>query len=109
MRVLLDECVPRKLRRDLPGHEVRTVVEAGWGGTKNGALLRRAKGQFDALLTVDANMEYQQNMAVLPIAVIVLHAFSNDIRVLRELMPQVRDLLPGIEPGLLYHVSLGDE
>jgi hypothetical protein len=70
------------------------VVEAGWGGTRNGALLRRAEGELDVLLTVDANMEYPQNMANLPIAVIVLHTFSNDIRALRELMPQVRDLLP---------------
>ena len=53
MRVLLDECVPRALRNDIPGHEVRTVAEAGWAGVKNGELLRLAAAAFDVLITVD--------------------------------------------------------
>lgn len=105
MRVLLDECLPRKLRRELPGHEVRTVVEAGWGGTKNGALLQRAAGEVDVFLTVDSNLEYQQNPAALPLPVVILSAYSNDIDVLRPLMPQVRSLLPSLEPGRVYHVA----
>lgn len=105
MRVLLDECMRRKLRHELPDHEVRTVVEMGWGGTKNGALLRRAAGEFDVLLTVDSNMEYQQDAAALPIAVVVLVVFSNDINVMRPLMPQVRALLPRLERGRLHPVG----
>src|SRR4051812_40076386 len=62
----------------------------GWGGTKNGALLLRAAGEFDVLLTVDSNMEFQQNLAILPLAVVVLVAVKNDIELLRPLMPQVR-------------------
>ena len=62
MRVLLDECVPRALRDDIPGHEVKTVAEVGWAGVKNGELLRLAAGQFDLLLTVDRSLEYQQNL-----------------------------------------------
>lgn len=57
MRVLLDECVPRQLRRELPGHDVRTVQEMGWTGTENGALLHLANGRFDVLLTVDQRIE----------------------------------------------------
>ena len=53
MRLLLDECVPKRLKRELPGHEVRTVQDMGWAGIKNGALLALADGQFDTLLTVD--------------------------------------------------------
>jgi hypothetical protein len=53
MRVLLDECVPRGLRRELPGHEVKTVAEAGWAGVKNGELLQLAARQFDLFLTID--------------------------------------------------------
>lgn len=87
---------------------MRTVSEMGWSGTKNGALLRRAGGEFDVLLTVDSNMEFQQNITDLPITVIVLVAYSNDVNVLRPLMPQVRQLLPAIEPGRLYHVSSVD-
>lgn len=105
MRVLLDECVPRKLRRELPGHEVRTVVEMGWDGTKNGALLRRAAGEFDVLLTVDSNLEHQQDRSALPIAVVVLIAFSNAADILRPMMPAVRDVLAGLEPGRLYRVG----
>lgn len=73
---------------------MRTVPEMGWSGTKNGALLWRAGAEFDVLLTVDSNMELQQNMEDLPIAVVVLVAYSNDVDVLRPLMPQVRELLP---------------
>jgi hypothetical protein len=97
--------MPRKLRRELADHEVRTVVEMGWGGTKNGALLSRAAGEFDVLLTVDSNLEYQQHTANLPIPVVVLTAFSNDIDLLRPLMPRVRELLPELQPGRLYRVG----
>lgn len=106
MRVLLDECTPRKLRVELTEHEVRTVPEMGWSGTKNGALLRRASADFDVLLTVDSNMEYQQNLADLPLSIIVLIAHSNDVDVLRPLMPQVRELLPTIEMGRIYRIGL---
>ena len=57
MRVLLDECLPRALRRELPGHEVKTVGEAGWAGVTNGELLKLAAGHFDVLLTVDRSLE----------------------------------------------------
>jgi hypothetical protein len=74
MRVLLDECVPRGLRNDIPGHEVTTVAEVGWAGVKNGELLRRAAGKFDLLITIDRNLEYQQNFEGLSLALIVVHA-----------------------------------
>jgi hypothetical protein len=64
MRVLLDECVPRALRNDIPGHEVRTVADIGWAGVKNGELLRLAAAEFDLLITVDRNLEYQQSSRV---------------------------------------------
>ena len=104
MRVLLDECVPRALRRDLPGHEVKTVAEAGWAGVKNGALLRLAEKLFDVLLTVDRNLEYQQNFTGVSIAVVVIHVQSNDIDVLRPLMPAVVDAMFKAKPGAVTHV-----
>lgn len=104
MRVLLDECFPRALRAELPGHEVKTVAEAGWAGVKNGALLGLAATRFDVLLTVDRNLEYQQNFSGLTIAVVVVDAPSNDIEVLRPLMPQVRDALQRARPGVVTHV-----
>jgi len=105
VRVLLDECLPRQLAKELPEHEVRTVREVGWASTQNGALLRRAGEVFDVLVTADSNIEHQQNTATLPIAVIVMISYSNDVDVLRLLIPQLRELLPAVEPGRLYHVG----
>ena len=57
MRILLDECVPRPLRRELPGHDVRTIRDMGWAGRKNGELLGlMARVGFEVLLTVDQNL-----------------------------------------------------
>ncbi len=75
MRLLLDESVPVRLRRPLPSHSVKTVIEMGWGGVKNGALLALATNEFDAFLTVDKNIPHQRNVANLPVAVIVLEAY----------------------------------
>src|ERR1700730_5442902 len=99
MRVLLDECVPRALRKELVGHEVSTVAEAGWAGVKNGELLQLAAGQFDLLLTVDRSLEYQQNFAGLTHAVIVVHAPSSEVDVLRPWMPAVLAAISEIKPG----------
>ncbi|HKP12117.1 MAG TPA: DUF5615 family PIN-like protein [Blastocatellia bacterium] len=72
MKVLLDECVTRKLKRELIGHDVSTVDEAGMKGLKNGNLLRAASGRFDVLVTVDRSLPYQQNIKSFNIAVLVL-------------------------------------
>ena len=104
MRVLLDECVPRALQKELPGHEVKTVAEAGWAGVKNGALLQLAAKEFDVLLTVDRNLEYQQNFTGVSIAVVVIHAQSNDIVLLRPLMSAVLDAMFKAKPGAVTHV-----
>jgi len=63
MRILLDESLPRSLAQELSDHEVQTVQSRGWAGLKNGELLRLASAEFQALLTGDQNLEYQQNMA----------------------------------------------
>jgi predicted nuclease of predicted toxin-antitoxin system len=104
MRVLLDECVPRGLREQLPGHEVKTVAESGWSGVKNGELLRLAAQRYDVLITVDRNLEYQQNFFGAEIAVIVIHAPSNDIAVLQPLMPRVLEAIPGAPRGKVTNV-----
>ena len=77
MRILLDESLPRPLTKLLTGHEVRTVTELRWTGLKNGALLTRAANSFDVLLTADQNIEFQQNLIKLPVAVVVLVADTN--------------------------------
>lgn len=105
MRLLLDECVPRRLKSDLTGHRVLTVREAGWAGIKNGALLRVATGRFDALGTVDQGIEYQQNLAGLQIALVIIVAPSNDIDDLRPLVPAVLQALTSVQLGTSLRVG----
>ena len=104
MRLLLDECVPKRLKRELPGHEAKTVQDMGWAGIKNGALLRLADGQFDALVTVDQGIEYQQNLSGLSISVVVMVAPSNDVDDLRPLLPSVERALASARPGEIMRV-----
>jgi len=87
VRILLDESLLRPLARLLPEHEVRTVAAMGWTGIRNSELLQLAAGEFDALLTADQNLEHQQNLSTLPIAVVVLVAPTNRIQSLRPLIP----------------------
>ena len=105
MRLLLDECMPRPLKRDLAAHEVKTVQEMGWTGTKNGALLRLAAPHFDVLLTVDQGIEYQQDLSNLSMCVVVLVAASNDVDDLRPLIREVTQVLSAIQPGQLVRVG----
>ena len=99
MRLLLDECVDRRLARDIDGHEVFTVFNLGWAGVRNGALLTRAAGQFDAFVTVDRNLAFQQRIDALPFAVLVLRARSNRLADLRPLVPLLLEALVTVRPG----------
>jgi hypothetical protein len=105
MKLLLDECVVLDLRRDLVGHEVVTVVEAGFSGLENGELLRAASEAFDVLITVDRNIPFQQNLGSLKIAVIILIASGINYPDLKPLVPEVLASLTTIRPG--YFVTIG--
>ena len=105
MRLLLDECIPKRLKRELRGHDATTVQDLGWAGIKNGALLKLANGQFDALLTVDQGIGYQQNLSGLSISVVVMMAPSNDVDDLRPLLPDVEQALTRLRPGEIVRVS----
>lgn len=99
MRVLLDECVDRRLADDFQGHDVKTVPDAGWAALKNGELLGRAQQEFDAFVTVDRNLPFQQDLSRFSIAVIVLRAPSNRVADLRGLVPQLLTALPVAKRG----------
>jgi hypothetical protein len=77
MRILLDECIDRRLSRDWVGYEVRTVPQMGWAGTLDGDLLPLVAAEFDVFITVDRNLPFQQNLAVLDLAVLVARSKSN--------------------------------
>ena len=105
MRILLDECLPRKLKALLRECECSTAPEMGWAGKKNGELLRLAAGQFDVFLTSDRNLSFQQNLPGFSIAVIVLHAKTNRLESLAPLMPAVLEVLSSVEAGKVVHVG----
>ncbi|MBX3053391.1 MAG: DUF5615 family PIN-like protein [Caldilineaceae bacterium] len=90
MKVLLDECLPRRLKHDLGGHQVFTVPEMGWAGIKNGALLRLIQdAAFDVFVTIDGNLIYQQNLKTVHPAIVVLSAPHNTLESLRPLAPEI--------------------
>ena len=105
MRLLLDECIPKRLGREFPEHEVRTVPQAGWSGLENGQLLSAAQQEFDVFITVDQGLRFQQNISGFAIAVVVLEARSNDIEDLRPLVPRIRAPLAELLPGQVIRVS----
>ncbi len=100
MRVLLDECVPKRLGRGLVGHVVRTVAQEGWAGKKNGELLALMSGAgFDVLLTVDQGIPHQQNLQATGVAVIVMIGASNQLADLTPLVPNVLVALSTVQRG----------
>lgn len=107
MRILFDEDVPRPLRRELPGHDISTVVEMGWSGIKNGVLLGLAvDAGFEVLLTFDRNMQHQQNVPALGLALVVLAVPDTKLDTIRPLVPEALAVLDAHpQPGTLSVVG----
>lgn len=107
MRLLLDECLPRKLKSSFisAGHNCETVREVGWEGVTNGKLLAQAEFLFDVLITVDKNLRYQQAFKNRVISVLILRAKSNDIEDLEPLVPAVLNALKSINPGQVLEIG----
>ena len=105
MKLLLDECVTRHLKRDLSGHEVYTVEDAGFKGLENGELLRAASGAYEVLITVDRNIPYQQNIAGLNIAILILAAKRNSYVRLKPLIPRALRALETMKIGDVIRIE----
>jgi predicted nuclease of predicted toxin-antitoxin system len=105
MRILLDESVPGRFGTLLVGHSAVTVQRRGWAGIKNGKLLALAAGEFDVLLTADKGMEYQQNLATLPVSILIVLARSNRIEDLAVTVPAILAALAELPPRALRKVS----
>jgi Domain of unknown function (DUF5615) len=99
VRLLLDECIDRRLAKEFIGYEVKTVPQMGWAGIKNGQLLALAEVEFDVFITVDRNLSFQQNLPQFGIAVVVLHAFSNRLADLKPLAPKILEVLANATKG----------
>jgi len=105
-KLLLDECIPRKFKNHLPGHESVTVPEAGLAGKKNGDLLSFAEvSGFQVFLTLDRGIEYEQNLTRRNLAVVLIRAKSSRLADLLPYVPEILSALGSIEAGQLVHVS----
>lgn len=104
-RVLLDENLPRLLKRELPGFEVSTVVEVGWAGIKNGKLLRLAEAEFDVFVTADKNLPHQQSLASLDLGFVVLRARTTKLEDLLPLVSAILEALPGVKAGQVSYIG----
>jgi predicted nuclease of predicted toxin-antitoxin system len=96
MKILLDECVPWPMRKFLTGHECSTAQQRGWGGIRNGDLLRQAEGEFDLFITSDQNIRYQQNLAGRLIAILELS--TNDLRRIQAAEALIQTAIETIQP-----------
>ena len=105
MLILLDEPVPRRLGSLPVGHDVMTVPASGWAGIKNGKLLTLAATKFDVFLTTDQNIEFQQNLSALPIAILVVVAGSNRMKDIEPLTPDILKALNHLPPKSLRKVG----
>ena len=106
MKILLDECVTKKLKPHLSGHEVYTVWEMGWSGIKNGKLMGLCvENNFEILLTIDKNLQYQQNLDLFPISILIINSTSSKIEELITFIPLFIDQLPGFEKHKAYIID----
>ena len=106
MNLLLDECLPRKLKFLFSGHQCTTVREAGFGSKENGELLALAEGDYDVLITIDKNIRHQQNMTGRRIAILIIRASSNDVSDIEPRIPEALVALQSIQPGQVVEVGL---
>jgi predicted nuclease of predicted toxin-antitoxin system len=107
MKLLLDECVPKRAKFlfSAAGHVCETAREAGFGGKENGELLALIENSFDALVTIDQNMRYQQNIRGRKIAILVIHTASSDLEDIRPHVAQALAALRTIQPGQFVEVG----
>ena len=110
MRLLLDECLPKDLAHELPGHGVKTVPQVGWASISNGKLLRLIanSGKFDVFVTVDKNLPNQNKSRDLPFAIVVLRAKSNRLVHILPFAPEILRRLAEFRPGNVYTLSQPD-
>ena len=94
MKILLDECIPRKFKNSFPSHACRTVAEEGLSGRKNGELLRLAEASgFDVFISLDRGLEYEQNLRSRKIKIILVTASSNRLQDLLAHVPEIQRVL----------------
>jgi hypothetical protein len=104
MRVLLDECVNPRVKNAFAKHEVRTVIEMGWGGITNGRLMALVQQRFDVFVTIDQNLEYQQNLTKLTFGLVVVAVPDNNIKYYRPIFAELMKAAESVRPGQVIHI-----
>lgn len=101
MLLLLDENLPKKLKKDFSEHQIFTLRDKSWNGKSNGILLQLMTAEkFDALITFDQNFEHQQNFKNYTLTVMVLVAPDNSYLTLKDLVPKIKNIIAGgLKPG----------
>jgi len=105
MKVLLDECLPRRLLRDLTRYSATTVPRQGWAGTKDVELIRLAEEEFDVFITMDSNLAFQQNLHAINLCIVVLCAVNSRYETLQPLIPEVLKAIETVRPGAIITVG----
>ena len=105
MKILLDECLPRRLVRDLNRYAVTTVPRHGWAGVTDAELLKNAAEEFDILITLDSNLAFQQNLKRSNLCVIVIQAVNSRYETLQPLVPDILSAIENAKPGKLLPVG----
>ena len=105
MKILLDECVDQRLAEAFTGHEVHTVKQMGWNSMRNGELLTLAASHFEAFVTTDRNLSFQQHLRRFNIAVVVLTAKTNRLSDLRPIIPPLLRVLPFVKKGEVREIG----
>jgi hypothetical protein len=105
VKIILDECLPRRLLRDLTDHQVTTVPRQGWAGITNGALLEKVVPEFDIFITMDSNIVHQQNLEGLQVCLIVLHGANSRYETLQPLLPEIHSAIADAKTGSVFHIG----
>lgn len=107
MKILLDECVTKKLIPFLKDHEVSTVSQMKWNGLKNGELISKVEqAGFEMLLTIDKKIKYQQNISKYNIIIVIINTSSSSIESLSEYIPNLNKAIGSFEKGNFYFIEL---
>ena len=107
-RMLLDENLPRPLKAQFSRHTVSTVRDMQWTGIRNGALVSRAEGLFDVLVTLDRSLRFQQAISGRDIAVVVVRARSNRLQDIEPGVQLIEDAADIAVPGMVSEIDLRD-
>ncbi|NEQ73378.1 MAG: hypothetical protein F6K23_10025 [Okeania sp. SIO2C9] len=105
MKILLDGCLPKKLKKEIINHQLITVPEQGLAGIKNGELLKLASESFDVFITVDQNLISQQNLRQIDLIIIILIAKDNRLATLKPLMIEVNQALDSVNKGDIISIK----